>query len=80
MFPRASLLILPFGLLEAWLGGIVFVLGIIRSVIVSCAGIAIFAMTRLRAAPMTPVLRLLLTGIILRCLIAIAFFGGVHNI
>ena len=37
------------------------------------AGIAAFAMAGLRAAPMTPVLRLLLGGIILHCLIAIAF-------
>ena len=80
LFIRASLPILPPGLLQAWLGGIVFVLGLIPSVIVSCAGIAIFAMARLRAAPMTPVLRLLLKGIILRCLVAIAFFGCVHHI
>ena len=61
--------------LEVWLEGIVFVFGTICSVIVSCAGIAASAMAGLRAAPMTPVLRLLLEGIILCCLIAIAFFG-----
>ena len=72
--------ILPLGLLEAWLGGIVFVFGIIQSVIVSFTGIAIFAMRGLRAAPMTPVLILLLKGVILCCLITIAFFGGVHHV
>ena len=77
MFLRARL---PILLLEAWLEGIVFVFGTIRSVIVSCAGIAAFAMAGLRAAPMTPVLRLLLEGIILRCLIAITFFRGVHHL
>ena len=77
MFLRAGLPLLP---LEAWLEGIVFVFGTIRSIIVSCAGIAAFAVAGLRAASMMPVLRLLLEGIILRCLIAIAFFGGVHHI
>ena len=77
MFLRVSL---PILLLEAWLEGFVFVFGTVRGVIVSCAGIAAFAMAGLRAAPMTPVLRLLLEGIILCCLIAIAFFGGVHHV
>ena len=77
MFLRAGLPILP---LEAWLEGIVFVFGTIRSVIVSCAGTAAFAMAGPRAVPVAPVLRLLLGGIILRCLIAIAFFGGVHHV
>ena len=56
--------------LEVWLEGIVVVFGTIRSVIVSCAGIAAFAVARLRAAPLTSVLGLLLGGIILCCLIA----------
>ena len=77
LFLRASLPILS---LETWPEGIVFVFGTIHNVIISCAGIAAFAMAGLRAAPMTPVLRLLLEGIILRCLIAIAFFGGVHHV
>ena len=63
LFMRANLPILPFGLLEVWLGGIVFVFGIIRSAIVSCAGIAIFAMAGLRAAPMMPIHGLLLGGL-----------------
>ena len=67
-------------LLEAWLEGIIFVFGTIRSVIVSCAGIAAFAMAGLRAAPLTPVLGLLLGGVILRCSIAISFFWGVHHV
>ena len=41
---------------------------------------AIFAMAGLRAAPPTPMLGLLLGGVILRCLIAIAFFGGIHHV
>ena len=64
--------------LEVWLEGIVVVFGIIRSVIVSCASIA--AMAGLRAEPLTPVLGLLLGGIILRCLIAIALSGGIHHV
>ena len=31
-------------------------------------------------APLTPALRLLLGGVILRCSIAIAFFWGVHHV
>ena len=66
--------------LEVWLEGIFVVLGTIRSVIVSCASIATFLMAGLRAAPLTSVLGLLLGGIILRCLVAIPFFGGVHHV
>ena len=69
-----------FGLLEGTLIGVVFIFGTIRIVIISCAGITIFAMAGLGEAPMTPVPRLLLRGIIFRCLITIAFFGGVHHI
>ena len=71
---------MPILLLKAWLEGIVFVFGIICSVIVSYAGITVFAMAGLRAALMTLVLGLLLGGIILRCLIAIVFFGGVDHV
>ena len=56
MFIWASLPILLFGLLEVRLVGVVFVVGTIRIAIVSCAGIAVAG---LRAAPMTPTLRLL---------------------
>ena len=66
--------------LKVWLEGIIVVLGTIWSVIVSCAGIAAFAMARLRAAPLTSTLGLLLGGVILRCAVAIAFFGCVHHI
>ena len=66
--------------LEVWLEGIVVVFGTIRSVIASCVGIAAFAMAGLRAAPLTSVLGLLLGRIILRCLVAIPFFGGVHHV
>ena len=42
--------------------------------------ITIFAMAGLRAAPLTSALGLLLGGVILRCPIAISFFGGVHHV
>ena len=70
----ASLFILP---LYIMLEGIVVVFGAIRSVIISCASITALAMMGLRAASLTLALGLLLGGIILRRLIAIAFFGGV---
>ena len=66
--------------LEVWLEGIVVVFGTIRSVIVSCSGITTFAMAGLRAAPLMSALGLFLGGIILCCLVAIAFFGGVHHV
>ena len=62
------------------LEGIVVVFGTIRSVIISCADITTFAVAELRAAPLTSALGLLLGGVILRCLIAIAFFGCVHHV
>ena len=62
------------------LEGIVVVFGTIRSVIISCAGITTFAVAGLRAASLTPALGLLLGGVILRYLVAIAFFRGVHHI
>src|SRR4051812_37467435 len=37
-------------------------------------------MVGLRAAPLTLMPGLLLGGVILRCLVAIAFFGGIHHI
>ena len=61
------------------LEGIV-VFGAFRNVIISCAGITALAMAGLRAAPLTLVLGLLLGGVILRCLVAIAFFGAVQHI
>ena len=62
------------------LEGTVVVFGTIRSVIFSCAGITTFAVAGLRAAPLTSVLGLLLGGVILRCLVVIAFFRDVHHI
>ena len=62
------------------LEGIVVVFGTIRSVITTCAGITTFVVAGLRAAPLTSVLGLLLGGVILRFLLAIGFFGGVHHI
>ena len=62
------------------LEGIVVVFGTIQSVIVSCAGITTFAMAGLRTVPLTLALGLLLGGVILRCLVAIAFFRGVHHV
>ena len=54
--------------------------GVDRSVIFSCAVIAVFAMAGLRAAPLMSVLGLLLGGAILRCLFDIAFFGCIHHV
>ena len=50
------------------------------TVISSCAVIAVFVMAGLRAAPLTSVLELLLGGVILRCLVAIASFGCIHHV
>ena len=58
----------------------VVVFGTVRGVIISRAGITVFALVGFRAAPLTPALRLLLGGVILRCSIAIAFFWGVHHV
>ena len=44
--------------LEAWLEGIVF--GTLWSIIISCAGISVFAVARFRAAPLTLALGLFL--------------------
>ena len=62
------------------LEGIVVVFGTIQSVIVSCVGITTFAVAGLRVVPLTSALGLLLRGVIFRCLVAIAFFGGVHHV
>ena len=62
------------------LEGIEVVFGTIRSVIISCAGITTFAVAGLRAAPLTSALGLLLGGVILHCLVTIAFFGGVQHV
>ena len=57
------------------LEGIIVVFGTIRSVIISCASIIALAVAGLRAESLTLVLGLLLGGVNLRCLIAIAFLG-----
>ena len=62
------------------LEGTVVVFGTIRSVIISCASITTFAVARLRSVPLTSALGLLLGGVILHCLVAIAFFGAVHHV
>src|SRR4051812_29788774 len=54
--------------------------GAIQGSIISRAGITVFALAGFRAAPLTPALRLLLGGVILRCSVAIAFFWGVHHV
>ena len=59
-------------------GNVVF--DAIRSVIMSSAGITAVAVVGLRAAPLMSELGLPLGGVILCCLIAIAFFGGVHHV
>ena len=62
------------------LEGIVATFGTIRSVIISYAGITTFALAGLRVALLTSALGLLLGGVILCCLVAIGFFGGVHHV
>ena len=66
-----------FGLLEGGLFGVVFIIGTVRIIIISGAGIALAG---LGAALATPMLCFLLEGVILRCLIAIHFFRSVHHI
>ena len=81
-FLRASLPILLLGLLEAWLGRIVFVFGTIW-IVISCAGIAILTTAWFRAEPLTPAHQLLLRRLILDCIIfvlAIVFFGCIHHV
>ena len=78
LFIRASLPVLPSSLFKAWLGGIVFIFGIIRSAIISCVGIAVCTLAWFRAAPLMSALRLLLKRIILHCihlLLAIVSLG-----
>ena len=43
LFIRADLPILPFVLFGSWLNGVFIVFGTVRSVILSCAGVAVFA-------------------------------------
>ena len=62
------------------LEGTVVVFGTIRSVIISCAGITIFAVAGLRVAPLMSALGLLLGGVILRYSIAIPIFWDVHHV
>ena len=64
LFIRANLLVFPFVLFGSWLNGIFIVFGIVRSIVFSCAGIAVFSTVWLRAAPLTSVLRLYLLGCI----------------
>src|SRR3954466_6438690 len=59
--------------------GLVF-FGAIRSIIISRAGITVFALAGFRAAPLTPALRLFLGGVIPRRSIAISFFWGIHHV
>ena len=62
------------------LEGIVVVFGAIRSVIISCASITALAVAGLRAVPLTSALGLLLGGVILRYLVAIAFIGCIPHV
>ena len=75
-----SLMRVGFSILLCWILLEAVVFGTVRGVVISCARITIFALAGLRAAPLTPALRLLPGGVILRCLIAIAFFGCVHHV
>ena len=43
LFIRADSLVLPFVLFGGWLNGVFLVFGIVRSIVFSCAGIALFS-------------------------------------
>ena len=74
---RAGLSIL---LSQIVLEEIVAIFDTIRSVIISYAGITTFALAELRVVPLTSALGLLLGGVILHYLVAIAFFGCIHHV
>ena len=59
------------------LEGVVF--GTVRRVVIFGAGITIFALAGLRAAPLTSALGLLLGGVILRCFFAILLWD-IHHV
>src|SRR3954465_5948590 len=69
----------PSSCAESCLGGGGF-FGAIRSIIISRAGITVFALAGFRAAPLTLALGLFLGGVIPRCSIAISIFWSVHHI
>ena len=77
LFIWAVLPIFLLGLLEGGLFGVVFIVGTVRIVFVSGAGIALAGLGAARA---TPMLCILLGGVILRCLIAIGFFRSAHHV
>ena len=66
-------------LLHRWVHGVVVSFGVDRGIILSCAVVVVFTVAGFRAAP-SSLLWCLLEGIILRCIIAIAFFWCVHHI
>ena len=81
LFVRADLPIFPIVLFGCLLVGIFF--GTIRSVIVSCAGVAVLAAARFRAAPLMPALwlcpgRLVLDWLFL--VLAVILFGCIHHV
>ena len=83
LFTRANLPIFPFILFGSWLNGVFIVFGTVRSVIFSCAGVAVFAAARFRAAPLTPTLLLYLRRVILNwffLVIATILFWCIHHV
>ena len=83
LFIRADLPVFPFVLFGSCLNGIFIVFGIVRSIIFSCACIAVFSTAWFRAALLTSVLWLYLRRFILGwvlLIVAIVFFGCIHHV
>ena len=76
---RTMFAICSFIVLCRWVNVVVVSSGVDWSVIFSCAVIAVFVEAGFGGAP-TPMLCLLLGGVILRCLVAIVFFRCIHHV
>ena len=83
LFVRANLPIFPIVRFESWLDGVFFVFGIVRSVVVSCAGIAVFSTAWFRPAPLTSAVCLYLGRLILDWIlfiVVVVLFGCIHYV
>ena len=66
-------------LLHRWVHVVIVSFGVNQGIILSCAVVAVFTVAGFREAP-TASLWWLIEGIILRCIITIAFFWRVHHV
>ena len=83
LFIRADLPIFPIVLFGSLFVGFFCVFGTIRSVVVSCAGVAVSAAARFRAPPLTPALWLCLRRVLLRwvfLVIAAIIFWRIYHV